>query len=193
MIEVSIYKLATGEIVKSGIFPDEENLLANVGVDEGTIPNIFDGTKYYVHNGQAVEYPEKSCPECVWDGTQWVDPRTETDWNNELYARREVASISRAEFIIRCIDFGVFDKNEGRQAASGTITPTMQSIIDDMPVEEQFQAEVIWASSSTIFRTNQLIINMAATIFIDEWTLDEVFGVEWPEPLPSWPPGKLHP
>ena len=193
MIETTIYKLTTGEIVKSGIFPDEENLLANVGVDEGTIPDIFDGTVYYVHNGQAVEYPEKSCPECVWDGTQWVDPRTETDWTNKLYARREAASMSRAEFIIRCVNFGVFDQQEGLQAASGIITPTMQSIIDGLPLEEQFEASVIWAASSTVIRNNQLIINMAAAIFIDEWTLDEIFGVEWPDPLPSWPEGQLHP
>lgn len=193
MIEVSIYKLATGEIVKSGIFPDEENLLANVGVDEGTIPGIFDPTTYFIQDGVAVEFPEKPSPCCVWDGTQWVDPRTESDWTTELYARRAEASMPRSDFIIRCVNFGVFDQQEGRQAASGTITPTMQSIIDDMPVEEQFQAEVVWAASSTIFRTNQLIINMAATISIDEWTLDEVFGVEWPEPLASWPPGKLHP
>ena len=48
-------------------------------------------------------------------------------------------------------------------------------------------------TATVIDRTNPLIINMAAAVYIDEWTLDNVFGVTWPEPLASWPAGQLHP
>ena len=193
MIEVTIYDLATGRILKQGIFPDLENVQANIGTGEGSVEGLFDSTTHFIQDGVAVEFPEKPSPCCVWDGTQWVDPRTESDWTTELYARRAEASMPRSDFIIRCVNFGVFDQQEGFQAASGTITPTMQTIIDGLPLEEQFGASVIWTASSTVTRNNTLIISMAAAIFIDEWTLDEVFGVEWPDPLPSWPEGKLHP
>ena len=159
------------------------------------VPDGASANDLYIFDNELRIKPPRPNPFCTFDRSLgvWVDPRTESDWTTELYARREVTSMSRADFIIHCVDFGVFNEAEGIQAASGTISPTMQSIIDDLPTEEQFQATVIWAASSTIFRTNTLIINMAAAIFIDEWTLDEVFGVEWPEPLPSWPGGKLHP
>ena len=37
-------------------------------------------------------------------------------------------------------------------------------------------------TATVIDRTNPLIINMAAAVYIDEWTLDDVFGVTWPAP-----------
>ena len=161
------------------------------------LPGDIHPNYLYFHNGEIHILPPKPDQGNYWEFDrnigEWVDPRTESDWTTELYARRAEASMPRADFIIRCVDFGVLDQQEGLQAASGTITPTMQSIIDGLPLEEQFQASVIWAASSTITRNNTLIINMAAAIFIDEWTLDEVFGVEWPDPLPSWPEGQLHP
>lgn len=188
------YNPSNGKIIRS-MRADVETLELNAPPNCNYIDGIWDGQEYRIVDNQPVSLPIRSsdCFTFDYDVGIWIDPRSESDWSAELYARREVASMPRAEFVIRCVDFGVFDKAEGMQAASGTITPTMQTIIDNLPTEEQFEASVIWAASSTIFRTNTLIINMAAAIFIDEWTLDEVFGVEWPEPLSSWPAGKLHP
>ena len=95
--------------------------------------------------------------------------------------------------MLRCTSFGILTEAEGIEAASGGVPPAMQAIIDSLPAEEQFEAHVRWAAATVIDRTNPLIINMAAAVYIDEWTLDDVFGVTWPEPLASWPAGQLHP
>ena len=185
---------AQGAYVKSMDMPDEANALLNVAPDEHLVEGAHP-PQTYLKDGVVRDIPPAPHPDHIFDidSETWIDPRTEADWTAELYARRSAASIPRIDFVLRCTSFGIMTEPEGIEAASGGVPPSMQAIIDSMPAEEQFEAHVRWAAAAIIDRTNPLIISMAAAVQVDEWSLDDVFGVTWPEPLASWPAGQLHP
>lgn len=193
MTDYTVYS-AQGAYVKSMEMPDMADAVLNTAPGEQLVEGLhFEQT--YLKDGMVKDIPATAHPSWVFDiaSEAWTDPRTEAEWTAELHARRAVASMSRIDFVLRCTSFGILTEAEGIEAASGGVPPAMQAIIDSLPAEEQFEAHVRWAAATVIDRTNPLIINMAAAVYIDEWTLDDVFGVTWPEPLASWPAGQLHP
>lgn len=123
----------------------------------------------------------------------WVDPRTESDWTDANNAVRVKTSISRIEFVLYCKEANILTEDEGITAAKGEFPPAFAAIVATLPEEEQFEAAVRWAGATQIDRTMPLILSMATAIGVDEWLLDWIFDIVWPAPLPSWPPGQLHP
>lgn len=158
------------------------------------VPDDTDPNALYFKEGQARIKPPRPNAWSAFDTITetWVDTRTADDWAAELYRRRAAASMSRIDFVLVCTRFGILTQKEALVAVQGGVPPTMQAIIDGLPSEEKFEAEIRWMGATVIVRTNSLIINMSAAIFIDEWTLDQVFGIAWPDPLASWPEGQVH-
>lgn len=102
--------------------------------------------------------------------------------------------MSRIDFVLACASNDILTHAEAIIAVDGGFPAAFQAIIDGMThADEKFEAEIRWRGATVIDRTNPLIINMAASIFMDEWSLDLLFGVAWPAPLASWPEGQLHP
>lgn len=156
----------------------------------------IDANALYVKDGQIKVRPPRPQPWLSFDPETetWIDPRTIDDWTSELYALRSVASMSRVDFVIRCVAAEVLSREDGLTAASGQVPPSLQAIIEGIPNEnEKFEAAIRWASATVIDRTNPLIIIMATFIGVSEWMLDDLFGIPLPPPLASWPEGQLHP
>lgn len=155
-----------------------------------------DANALYIKDGEIKLRPARPHPWLTFDpdAEAWVDLRTISDWSAQLYTLRAAASMSRVDFVIKCVAAGVLSRDDGMVAAAGQVPPSLQAIIDGIPDEmAKFEAEIRWASATVIDRLNPLIISMAAFIGADEWVLDELFGITWPPPLASWPEGQLHP
>ncbi|MBY0136817.1 hypothetical protein [Paracoccus yeei] len=167
-----------GGIAISNIPPTDEFYYE---VPDGTEPD-----QIYIKNDDVKFYPPKPDGDNItfdYDSESWIDARTKQDWDNELQARRMAASMSRLDFVLKCHAFGILNDEEAEIAADGGFPDVMQGIIDSMPQEERFEAKMRWKMATVIDRMNPLIISMAAAIYIDEWSLDKVFGVIWPDPI----------
>lgn len=168
-----------------------------VGVDFATFEGVeeIDANALYLKDGDIKLRPPRPQSWLMFDPETeaWVDPRTEADWTAENNASRDKASLSRIDFILHCKQAGILTEEECLIASKGDFPPAFEAIIATMPAEQQFEASVRWAGATVIERNMPLIIDMATAIGVDEWLLDEVFGIPWPAPLGSWPEGQLHP
>lgn len=197
MIELTVYDPVTGRILRNLTIPEWdaiEFVAANIGDGEEAVEGLFSSSEYVIRNGEPVSIPPQTSETTIFDHAtgQWVDERTAADWSEALQAARDTASLSRAAFILACVPV-ILNPAEARIAAAGDFPEPFAAILATMPAEQQLEAEIRWRAATVIDRTNPLIVNMAAAANIDEWTLDEVFGVIWPPPLPDWPAEQLHP
>lgn len=174
------------------IFPEDPQW--DAAVMAASTLSASDGS-IYLKDGEPITYGAQPSDRHRYDyaAQEWVDPWTLSAWQEDLAARRSAASMPRLNFVLSCLNFGILDQPEALIAVEGGFPQAFQAILDTMPPEEQFEAQLRWKGATEIDRTNSLIVNMAAAIHLDEWTLDQVFGVTWPPPLASWPPGQLHP
>lgn len=195
MIYYAVISQDGHSLVQTGSCP--EDILDLQGGDLLAVecPEDVKDTTHYYWDGGFVPYPEKPSIHHTFDfdNEQWVDGWNIGLWNEELKAKREAAALSRLDFVIKCHDFMILDDEEAESAIEGGFPSAMQNIVDLMPVSERFEARMRWKGATVIDRLNPLIVNMAAQIHIDEWSLDRVFGIEWPKPLASWPDGQLIP
>lgn len=94
MINYTIYKTSTGNIVQSGIAPD-----LNQWLDEGEsiIEGASDPNTQCVRDGVIIDRPIKPRFWLDWNGTEWVDNRTTEQIAEclELYRKETTASVNR--------------------------------------------------------------------------------------------------
>ncbi len=165
------------------------------GVSFTPFDDDVDVNDLYVSGGEIRLRPPRPEPWMIFDPTlgEWIDPRTPATWTEELIARRAAASMTRLDFTLACVMAGILSEADALVAVDGGFPPAFEAIIEDMPPEQSFQARMRWKGATEIDRTNPLIVDMAAAINVNEWMLDQVFGIEWPAPLADWPEGQLHP
>lgn len=194
-VEVSIYNVASGRIVASGRYRDIAEAWLNVEAGQSFILGMYDPDLFDVIDGVPVELPPSPSGRHYYDWhlNSWIDSWTESKWTAELHKRREAASMSRIDFVLICVSHGILSESDAEVAVDGGFPQAFQDIIDTMPIEERFEARIRWKGAQIIDRMNPLIYQMAAAINIDEWTLDIIFGVQWPDPIAAWPEGQLHP
>lgn len=169
----------SGEIGICSLPPDDDETYYEVPA--GTEPDSI-----YIKDGGILYYPPKPANSYVvfdYDSGSWVDPRTGQDWMNELNATRAESSMSRIDFVLKCHQFGIVTEEEAELAIDGGFPPAFQAIIETMPIEQRFEARVRWKGATVVDRSMSLVQDMGAAINIDQWTLDKVFNVPWPDPI----------
>lgn len=91
----TVYNEDTGEVLRTGIAPDEQ-VDAQVGPNESLLLGVQAPPFTYLVDGRFVPMPEQPTPNhrFNWETTQWYDPRTLTDlrivkWNELKQKRSE--------------------------------------------------------------------------------------------------------
>ena len=185
MMRLAIYTPATGEIrsimefsptsIEDALLNIPEGLLA-VEIGEGVTP----ATHYIDANDEPQPYPPRPGEWAVWTGTEWTDPRTETDHKSEQKAKRAATYLTKAEFLQACMATGLLTPSEAAVAAKGDIPAPFLPAVASMTPEQQDMLPVIWPAVTRINRMDPLILSVAKGARISEETLDALFGLTPP-------------
>lgn len=173
---ILIYNTQTGLINSwsTNYPPVELPPLCDTFVVEGELANP---ASYYVSGLELVPLPEKPGPWAVWNGTEWIDPRTPADLEAELHTIRSSTSLTKVEFLVSCMSCGLLTPIEAAEAAQGLIPAPFAVAINSMSPEERDTLSVVWPSVTRIERLDPFILLIANSAGISPETLDMVFGL----------------
>lgn len=182
MMRLAIYTPATGEIRSVMQFTDASADDALLNIPEGALAvevgeNVTPATHYINADGDPIAYPSRPGEWAVWTGTEWTDPRTETDHKSEWKARRAATYLTKAEFLQACMATGLLTPSEAAVAAKGDIPAPFVSAVASMTPEQQDMLPVVWPAVTRINRMDPLILAVAKGARISEETLDALFGL----------------
>lgn len=182
MMRLAIYNPATGLIRSAMEFSEGGIEDALLNIPEGLLAvevgaGVDPATHYIDANDEPQPYPQRPGEWAVWTGTEWTDPRTETDHKSEMKARRAATYLTKAEFLQACMVTGLLTPSEAAVAAKGDIPAPFLPAVASMTPEEQDMLPVIWPAVTRINRMDPLILAVAAAAGISEETLDALFGL----------------
>ena len=182
MIRLAIFNPETGCIrsvmefsgtgVEDALLNIPDGLLA---VEVG--PAVEPATHYIDANDEPQPYPPRPGEWSVWTGTEWADPRTETDHKSERKARRAATYLAKAAFLQACMATGLLTPSEAAIAAKGDIPAPFLPAVASMTPELQDMLPVVWPAVTRINRMDPLILAVAKGARISEETLDALFGL----------------
>ncbi|WP_036716812.1 hypothetical protein [Paracoccus sphaerophysae] len=101
--------------------------------------------------------------------------RTDNDHAAELAAARELASLSKIEFVMSCMEFGLLSPPEAIAAARGEIPESFTHVVESLSPMQRDYACVYWAGARQINRADPFIAAVAAAAGISDDTLDDLF------------------
>lgn len=94
-----------------------------------------------------------------------------------LVARREAASLSKSDLLIRMATFSLISWDEAALAASGQVPASLTPMMDAMPVEARAAAVIKWTADAEISRTHPVILAAAYALGLSDQLVDEIFGI----------------
>ena len=178
---ILIYNTQTGLINSwsTNYPPAELPPLCDTLVVEGELANP---ASYYVSGLELVPLPEKPGPWAVWDGDEWVDPRTTADLEAELQVKRDSAGLTKSNFLLACMGTGILTPAESATAARGIVPDSFQSTVDALDPMTRDYLAVIWPAVTHIGRMDPFLLAIATIQGISDETLDALFGIIEIEP-----------
>ena len=181
-MRLAIYNPATGLVRSVMAFGEGGIEDALLNIPEGLLavevgPEVQPATHFIDANDEPQPYPPRPGEWAVWNGTEWTDPRTETDHKSERKALRAATYLSKAEFLQACMANRLLDPQEAAVAARGDIPAPFLPAVASMTPEQQDMLPVIWPAVTRINRMDPLILAVAKGARISEETLDALFGL----------------
>lgn len=179
---------ANGRIVQIGEAADIAQLAALetdgravIGLSEIDDLDIAD-TTHYIDLGQVVDMPPRPSDTAVFDYAlkAWTEPFTPEEL---VQQKRAAANIDRFTFCTRCHEQGIISASDALALGHGQIPPATRLILDAMDPAASFDAELRWASMTTVGRLDPLIIATMAQTGHSDVMLDHLFDI-----LPYQPP-----
>lgn len=174
MLDYTLYRTNTGEIVQSGYgLPPERP-----GMD--WIAGQFSDLTHYI---DAAKAPQELPPRpSRWhtfdrDSVTWQDRRSNADMAAKLTKARASTSRSKPEFLAAAMATGFLDPAEAAAAANGAIPAPFMPAVEQMPAYDRAMLEVIWPSCTRIERMEPFILAIAQASGVTDETLDALFGV----------------
>tara|TARA_B000000460_G_scaffold249681_1_gene232614 strand:- start:845 stop:1396 length:552 start_codon:yes stop_codon:yes gene_type:complete len=143
-------------------------------LSEGQFPTA---NRHYFVDDEMFDAGPAPDPWSAWDGSAWVDPRTEADLAAEMQARRDAASLTRMEFIMAAMAVNLLDPAEAAAAAQGLIPDSFQTAVATLSAYERDMVAIFWPSASVIERMHPILLAIASAMGIPDETLDEIFGL----------------
>lgn len=180
-MRIAVYDPANGRIQSVMQFADASADDALLNIPAGLLAvevgeDITPATHYIDAEDEPREYPPRPGEWAVWAGTEWTDPRTETDREGERQARRAAAYLTKAEFIENCMAVNILTPTEAVEA-SHQIPASFEPVVSSFPGFEQTICRVRWNAVMQINRMDPLILAVAKGARISEETLDALFGL----------------
>lgn len=143
---------------------------------------LDDPAAYYVSGFELVPLPEKPGPWAVWNGVEWIDPRTPADLEAELQVKRDSAGLTKSNFLLACMETGILTPAESATAAQGIVPDSFQSAVNALDPMTRDYLAVIWPTVTRIERMDPFILAIATIQGISDETLDALFGIIEIEP-----------
>ena len=179
---VTIYDLATGAVRKVLDVPPQEVALNFDPAIEAVYAGEVDPAATYFLDGQPVAMPPRPGSWAVFDygAGEWTDPRTPEDFAAALAQARAGASLSKIDFIMGCMAFGLLTPPEAIAAARGEIPQSFAPVVESLSPMQRDYACVHWGAARLIERMDPFIAAFAQAASVSDETLDLLFGVEVP-------------
>lgn len=93
-----------------------------------------------------------------------------------LDERRAAAKMSRKAFCLAVKASGLLSPEDAASAAKGNLPIAFRDALVAAGVDG-FDAEIIWATSEEIWRTDPLIVSLASLPMVGDATADALFGI----------------
>lgn len=175
---VTIYGLTTGRALRVLDAPPHEIALNFDAATEAVHVGAVDVDATWFQDGVPVPLPPRPGEWAVWDGAEWVDTRTGADHAAALANARDMASLSKIEFVMSCMEFGLMSPPEAIAAARGEIPQSFAPVVESLSPMQRDYACVYWAGARQINRADPFIAAVATAAGISDDTLDDLFQVQ---------------
>ena len=173
----TIYNLETGRVTGIVESPDLATVLLNVLPGEAVIEGAYDPATTYFTGMGPEPLPPSPGDWAIWDGSEWIDPRTAADIAAALRARRAATWLDKSDLLIRLASFGILTPEEAEAAAGGAIPDSMAVMLATLPVDAQMAARVKWRADVQIGRNHPVIQSAAYALGLADTEVDEIFGI----------------
>lgn len=134
-------------------------------------------------DGSFHDLPPQPDPRLVWNGSAWVDPRTQAEIDAEaaaaLHARRAVASLSKLEFAIRAShpETGFIQPSSGMILLDGDVPPELEPLVSSMPPADQFEFIMAIKGATQFDRLNRYVVQTGEFFGLTDAQMDAFFGI----------------
>lgn len=178
-MDITVYNTTSGQISGRYTRPDVFDTLPLLGEGEDFIPGWYDFRTQYVDVVEkvVVDMPPQPSDWAVFD----YDTKT---WNDEgsreaeLKSLREVAEMSRTDFLLVAINAGLILPTDAGPAARGEIPPSLAPVFTSLPTDVQIEAVVRWGAATVIERMNPVLLILAEAMQISDEQLDALFNIQ---------------
>lgn len=175
---VTIYSLTTGRALRVLDAPAHEVAMNFDAATEAVHVGAVDVDATWFQVGVPKPLPPRPGEWAVWDGAEWVDMRTDENLAAALEQARDMASLSKVEFVMSCMEVGLLSPPEAIAAARGEIPESFAPVVESLSPMQRDYACVYWAAARQINRTDPFIADVAAAAGISDDTLDDLFQVQ---------------
>ena len=122
-------------------------------------------------------YPPKPHPAAQWVGSEWFDPRTPSEVEEELREQRSAANLTKNQLLTKLLVDEVITPETMIEAAQGVPTG-MREALAALPPELQAFVITEWVTRSTFNRNDQVVAIAAIPLGLSGDYLDQIFQVE---------------
>lgn len=94
-----------------------------------------------------------------------------------LAAKRNAATLTRAEFLLACVAAEIITEAEAEEAADGSWPASFDTFLRGLSFEDRIKARDTWASRADVRRNSALLALVAANRGVSAEELDTLFGI----------------
>ena len=147
---------------------------AGMTLDEAARARVIDGVWEIL--------PERPGSWAVWDGTAWIDPRTEAEIAADvaaIQAQDRDVTVSRIEFGLAAVAAGIITEAECEAwVIDQTLPLNIAAAIEAIPdPAERFASRLRARSAQEIDRLSPLVEMLASVLGLTQEQVDALFGV----------------
>lgn len=136
---------------------------------DGSFVMLVNGMPYHVVAGDPLFQPNAAAAATAPVEQAPADP--------PLAARRAAATLTRAQFLLACVDAAIITEQEAEEAADGSWPSTFDDFLLGMAAAQRIEAKAVWASRSDVRRMSPLLALVAANKGVNAEQLDAIFGI----------------
>lgn len=182
----AIVREGSGEILRTGECSPASLPLQAVEPDEILIhplPSWVSDDAHYWGGSGFVEYPPRPTPHHQWDGSDWVESRSQAEIDAEaaaeLHARRAEASLPKLEFAKRAShpETGFIQPSSGMALLEGNVPPELEGMVNSLPPSDQFALIMDLKGATQFDRLNPFVIAAGQYLGLSDEQMDAFYGI----------------
>lgn len=180
MTNYTIFDVASGAVISNLTVISYDEALLNIDeINQTLVEGTYSPDEWRLENGNVVSISPRPAPYFTFDYSlkEWVDKRTQQEYDDYVASIRGAAKISKREFLMELKRGGAFGYSDIVDLGVGYFPQSVLDALTSWTAEQILDAQLEWISSTTVSRLDPLITAVETYLGTFPSDTDLLFGI----------------